>query len=108
MVAVYYAAGIRSYFAFFMLASLTGVLVLFAPRLNVRDFARTTVASVVVVILTAVSYARGAGAYDFYLLPLLGVGGSAAVSDARPASTAGVQKVEAPAAAKKSPRPVET
>ncbi len=71
--AVFYAAGIRAYFAFFMLCSLGAVLAFFSARPRWDALHRRIPITAAVCLLTGWVYMAGAGPYDFYLRTVLAV-----------------------------------
>ena len=70
LAAIYLAAGIRAYYAFFMLSSLAAVSLVFAAPWSWDRLRRRTPQAVVMLVLTGAAYAAGAGPYDVYLRPL--------------------------------------
>ncbi|MGE4054623.1 MAG: hypothetical protein AB7F99_07475 [Vicinamibacterales bacterium] len=67
LAAIYGAAGIRAYFAFFMTCSLTAILGLWMLRLRRETLFRQVIFSVAVAALSVAVYVRAAGPHDLYL-----------------------------------------
>lgn len=88
LAAVYYAAGIRTYFAFFMLCSLAGVVALFSLRPRREVLLRHVPIGIAACVLSAMAYQAGAGPYDTYLRLVLEVVRRAPDSASQPVETA--------------------
>jgi hypothetical protein len=65
--AVFYAAGVRAYFAFFMICSLAAVLAVVGLRLRWETLYRRLPMALVICLLTAAFYVAGAGPYERFL-----------------------------------------